>query len=882
MVMTDSFGVTSYQYDDLYRLITVTNPFTGVVGYRYDDADNRVRLIYPDEREVLYDHNGDNQIIQVDDWEAGETTYEYDLAGRLITTTLPNGVITVNEYDLADRLTRLTHRDSATAELLADYQYELDGVGGRQTATETLRLPDTVERLTSTDGKWAQAPATAYNEDQDAYLVVWQKEQGPGWQIYGRQIAGDGTLIGDPFYIGDGLAPSTAYSPDENAYLVVWQAGRDIWGRLVVADGSLEEPFRVYDTSPFVPAGQPDVAYSTTTKRFLVFWKEATMIETPLIRARTVAHQGEELGEVMTLASSFDIGEPAVAAADDGRFLVVWRDGRNKSDDIYGYVFNEKADAETGPFAIASSFADETTPDVAWNEAAGRYLVIWRNDHPFLYDRHIQGRRLTASGGFVGSPITIDNDPNVAAPALTDVTNNWLITWQQGASSEDLYGRFMHADGSLGEDVLGLVTAVDDQTLPTVVGGNVNGEYLLAWQDGRKENPAIYSQLFGQDSWQTTSINYTYDPLYQLTEAAYSGALSGVYTYEYDAAGNRINYTTNITTSQVITYGYDTADRLAASVDLTNNGEVTAYEWDDANRLITTTVAGEVTKLYQYSQAGDLIVATVNNLVTTFAYDGDGGRLQLMVEGVATTYTLDYAGRGQVLLEYGSAFADTKHYLYGDACIGEQVDAGLASEEWRYYQHDGSKLVRQTTDRAANVTLAWAYSPTGMVLLGEKGPVTHLGCEGDAIYDWSTGLIFKNGQYFDPTNGIWLTLSGAVVYQAKLYPKRKWSKGKKRFYMLFLLIFITLILVGCGGVENECPQEPQEVLFPDKIFDAQIKSSTVIISFVDRNSIASSGLATVVNGGDTLMTHNHFSHQPNAEYLVIETQINNIVEDIFI
>jgi subtilisin family serine protease len=72
-----------------------------------------------------------------------------------------------------------------------------------------------------------------------------------------------------------------------------------------------------------------------------------------------------------------------------------------------------------------------------------------------------------------------------------------------------------------------------------------------------------------------------------------------------------------------------------------------------------------------------------------------------------------------------------------------------------------TKLVRQTTNSQAEITLAWAYSPDGAVLFGDKGPVTNLGC-GD-IYDWSTGLIYKDGRYFDPTLGIWLALAPLVI-----------------------------------------------------------------------------------------------------------------------
>ncbi len=220
------------------------------------------------------------------------------------------------------------------------------------------------------------------------------------------------------------------------------------------------------------------------------------------------------------------------------------------------------------------------------------------------------------------------------------------------------------------------------------------------------------------------------------------------------------------------------------------------------SRLISTTVDSQVSRVYQYSQDGKLLSADVDGLLTTFAYDGDGNRLLMSVAGEVTTYTLDYGNGKQILLEQGGAFAQTKHYLYGLSCIGELVDADdPETEEWRYYQRDGRNLVRQTTNSAAEITLAWAYSPDGAVLIGAKGPVTNLGC-GD-IYDWSTGLVYKNGRYFDPNLGIWLTLAPYVVWQKYKLGKRGGKSRRKRrdrkqlFLLLLFLLVIALALAGC-------------------------------------------------------------------------------------
>ncbi|MCC6608015.1 MAG: hypothetical protein IT327_32715 [Anaerolineae bacterium] len=359
------------------------------------------------------------------------------------------------------------------------------------------------------------------------------------------------------------------------------------------------------------------------------------------------------------------------------------------------------------------------------------------------------------------------------------------------------------------------------RTHTSTITGILHADYLYEL-DGLGNHLAVTETIRAPEggNLETTTIIYGHDSLYRVTQAAYSGVLSGTYTYEYDAVGNRKQFTTNITTTQSISYTYDAANRLLESVDL-DSSEVTTYEWDDAGRLITTTVGGNVTRLYSYSQDGDLLQADVEGAITTFVYDGNGNRLQMSVEGTVTTYTLDYAAGSRVLFEEGGAFSDTKHYLYGRECIGEHVDADEpVNEEWRYYQRDanplaGSGLVRQTSDENRQVTMAWTYSPTGGVVLGEGGPVTNLACGNGGIYDWSTGLIFKNGRYFDPNTGIWITMGAMVTWQIWPQENRRQRRWRKRYgpqigflILLLLLILLTTSLSGCACGPVPTPGAP--------------------------------------------------------------------------
>jgi YD repeat-containing protein len=145
-VMTDTLGTTLYVYDDLGRLVSVSDPLTGTVEYGYDLVGNRTQLVYPGGQVVTYTYDADDRLVQVEDWSGGLTGYEYDVATHLITTTLPNGVTTTYQYDAANRLIDLAH--TATDDtLLSSYSYELDDTGNRVRVVETLT--ETTRTITS-------------------------------------------------------------------------------------------------------------------------------------------------------------------------------------------------------------------------------------------------------------------------------------------------------------------------------------------------------------------------------------------------------------------------------------------------------------------------------------------------------------------------------------------------------------------------------------------------------------------------------------------------------------------------------------------------------------------------------------------------------------
>ncbi len=173
---------------------------------------------------------------------------------------------------------------------------------------------------------------------------------------------------------------------------------------------------------------------------------------------------------------------------------------------------------------------------------------------------------------------------------------------------------------------------------------------------------------------------------------------------------------------------------------------VYSYTWSARGQMLVEYTQGTPARTFSYDGAGRMIEATVFTLTTRFRYNGLGARVAVEVVGHGTTtYTLDYAAGNRVLAE---ATGDgTVHYLYGRDCLGE-----LRDDDWLYYLNDASGYVRQGADEQGEVTSGWLFDPNGVVLEGLEGPVSHLVCGG--VYDWSTGLIHKDGRYFDPMLGI--------------------------------------------------------------------------------------------------------------------------------
>ncbi|MBX3038548.1 MAG: hypothetical protein KF758_16680, partial [Anaerolineales bacterium] len=246
------------------------------------------------------------------------------------------------------------------------------------------------------------------------------------------------------------------------------------------------------------------------------------------------------------------------------------------------------------------------------------------------------------------------------------------------------------------------------------------------------ENTTI--DIPGGYEYEETTINYTYDSLYRLTDAEYSNG--DWYQYGYDAVGNRLFAATSI--DEVLAdfdYVYDDANRLIEM-------EEVEYTWDNNGNLLDDGV-----NEYVYDSANRLIEVCDQLSVSSYTYNGMGDRLTQTVESNTTNYTLDLAsGLTQVLYD-GENF-----YTYG---LGRISQLELYGNTPEYFITDALGSVRQLTHESSAVLMTQSYDPYGNVM-SSNGSV-------NSIYGYTgeqtdlTGNVYLRARYYNPTDGRFLS-----------------------------------------------------------------------------------------------------------------------------
>ncbi|MCC6831103.1 MAG: FG-GAP repeat protein [Thermoleophilia bacterium] len=191
------------------------------------------------------------------------------------------------------------------------------------------------------------------------------------------------------------------------------------------------------------------------------------------------------------------------------RYLVVWAASSSDPDEIE--IFGRVADRLgrwTGPATRLSQMGpegnaafDADTPDVAYNAATDRYLVVWSGDDAHDGEFDVYAQQVDPNGGEVGGDIRLstagapgDLTRRADAPAVVHnaVANEFLVVWSAddtGADDEfEVYAQRVSANGAeLGTDDMRISdmgpdgNAAYDAVAPDVAVSAAGG-YSVVWE----------------------------------------------------------------------------------------------------------------------------------------------------------------------------------------------------------------------------------------------------------------------------------------------------------------------------------------------------------------------------------------------------------------
>jgi RHS repeat-associated protein len=275
------------------------------------------------------------------------------------------------------------------------------------------------------------------------------------------------------------------------------------------------------------------------------------------------------------------------------------------------------------------------------------------------------------------------------------------------------------------------------------------------------------------------TVTYGYDPLNRVTTGTAPSDTTGATTgYTYDA-GSEVTSTTP-SGGSAVDYAYNSDGQLCWTASTTASCTspptgATTYTYTGAGARLTKTGSGSNPTTYEWDQAGDLVCETVSNsagytcstpnysYTSTYFYNGDGLRMSDVVAGTSGTeqFTWDVSGSVPRLIECRSLY-----YLYGPNVMSAPIEEiAVGGSPTNQYLVSDPTGVRELISSSGTLITSASYdsygNPCSLCSVGA------FGFEGG--YVDSTGLIYLDHRYYDPTTGQFISVDPDVASTGEPY-----------------------------------------------------------------------------------------------------------------
>lgn len=199
---------------------------------------------------------------------------------------------------------------------------------------------------------------------------------------------------------------------------------------------------------------------------------------------------------------------PQIAADGAGGTIIVWRDTRSGTNDIYAQRLNSLGVPQwtADGIALCNATSEQIQPLIV-SDGSGGAIVAWSDARSGQYDVYAQ--RVNASGttlwAFNGVPIVTAATTQILTTMFSDGATGAILGWYDGRSgNNDVYAQWIKSNGVVqwtANGVLVGTAAFDQYGLVGVVDGA--GGALFAWNDTRT---GTNSDVYGQHVTDTGAI----------------------------------------------------------------------------------------------------------------------------------------------------------------------------------------------------------------------------------------------------------------------------------------------------------------------------------------------------------------------------------------
>lgn len=677
---------TSYGYDALGRLVSITDPLGYSMSYAYDTEGRLDQKSDSTGGSVAYAYDAAGRVLSTTDQLGHATHYEYDSMGRRVATVTPTGARYTSAFNLRGDLT-------STSDPLGDtttYTYNVASQLLSATDPDGRKVTYTYDsRGRNTAIADALGNTTAYTYDVLGRLT---QQIDP----VGRETNYEYDILDRPDRVlyADGSQATTIYDNVGRVSNSTDMSGRvtsysyDLDGRLTDYTNAVGlSVANSYDDAGYLMSSARSDGKTTGLSYDVLGRPAATTINGVAVSQTTY----DEAGRVSTIV------EPSGSTAYEydamGRVTSV--DGATGAVG-YSYDANGWLDTVTYPSGRTVSRDYDAAGRLVGVDASG--VGSWTMDVSAggLLESVAAPNGVVSSYGYDGAGRATSIDVASAGSSVVDLTYSYDAASQLVGRSTS-WGGDVATPEVFGFDTLGRVSSVDSASSNVAYAPSSE---VLALPSGVSLTLGADGAALTQTSAEgTTSYTYGADGS-RVSEASDAGTR----TYGWNDLG-QLTSVADTATGADVSYTYAMGLRTRATVTTGSNTDTANYVWDTAAGVPRLLADGEFEYIYGAGSVPIAQVETATGDVTYLHGDLVGSTRAVTDASGALVASYDYSLYGEVSARTGDAQAT--RFLFA----GEYLDpAGDYYLRNRVYDPESAQFL--SVDPAVSSTgMPYAYTP---------------------------------------------------------------------------------------------------------------------------------------------------------------------------